>query len=77
MDADAAGGSLAGDAPDVKREAAALAEAVRRRCIEAALEAYESAGLSGLCAEGRWEAAVDAMRRLDLRAAVEPPERAG
>jgi glutamate formiminotransferase/formiminotetrahydrofolate cyclodeaminase len=34
--------------------------------VDAALAAYEDAGLSGLCAEGRWEAAVDAMRRLDL-----------
>jgi hypothetical protein len=59
--------SLAGEAAGLKGGAPALAEAVRRRCIEAALEAYEAAGLSGLCAEGRWEAAVDAMRRLDLR----------
>jgi hypothetical protein len=72
--------SLAGRPADTKSdpaapERAALAEAVRRRCLEAALEAYESAGMSGLCAEGRWEAAVDAMRRLDLRALVAPPER--
>lgn len=47
-------------------------EAVRRALVDAALIAYEDAGLSGLCAEGRWEAAVDAMRHLDL-AAVAPP----
>lgn len=44
-----------------------LAEAVRRACIEAALAAYEDAGMSGLCAEGRWEAAVSAMQSLDLK----------
>lgn len=43
-----------------------ITEAVRQACIEAALRAYEDAGLSGLCNEGRWEYAVDAMRRLDF-----------
>jgi formiminotetrahydrofolate cyclodeaminase len=42
------------------------AEAIRRALVDAAAAAYEDAGLSGLCAEGRWEAAVDAMRSLDL-----------
>ena len=42
------------------------AEAVRRTILDAAAGAYEDAGLSGLCAEGRWEAAVDAMRSVDL-----------
>ena len=43
-------------------------DAVRVALIEAALVAHEDAGLSGLCAEGRWEAAVAAMRRLDVAA---------
>ncbi|MDX1431268.1 MAG: acetyltransferase [Gammaproteobacteria bacterium] len=43
-----------------------LARAVRDACIEAALEGYESARISGLCHEGAWEAAVSAMRVLDL-----------
>jgi hypothetical protein len=47
-----------------------LAEDVRNACIEAALAAYEDAGISGLCAEGRWEAAVGAMQSLDLRRVV-------
>jgi len=46
--------------------AAALAEAVRNACIRAALEAYEDAGISGLCGEGRWEIAIQAIRNLDL-----------
>ena len=39
---------------------------LRHALIAAALAAYEDAGLSGLCVEGRWEAAVDAMRRVEL-----------
>lgn len=44
-----------------------LMQAVRQACIEAALAAYEDAGIAGLCAEGRWEAAVSAMQSLDLK----------
>ena len=47
------------------------AEAVRQACIAAALRAYEDGGLSGLCQEGRWEYAVDAMRGLKLRPLVQ------
>lgn len=43
-----------------------IAKIVQAACIEAAIHAYEDAGLSGLCHEGRWECAIDAMRRLDL-----------
>jgi hypothetical protein len=50
-----------------------LAEAVRDACVRAALDGYEQAGMSGLCAEGRWEMAVDSMRSLDL-AAVRPAQ---
>jgi len=48
-----------------------LAEAVRAACMRAALEAYESAGISGLCAEGRWELAVQAIRILGLQQIVD------
>jgi hypothetical protein len=48
-----------------------MVEAVRQACIAVALQAYEDAGLSGLCHEGRWEYAVDAMRGLPLRPLVE------
>ena len=48
-----------------------MAEVVRQACIDAALRAYEEAGLSGLCQEGRWEYAVDAMRGVDLRPLVQ------
>jgi formiminotetrahydrofolate cyclodeaminase len=41
---------------------------LRRALIAAAVDAYEDAGLSGLCVEGRWEAAIAAMRRVELEA---------
>ena len=47
-----------------------FAEAVRAACLAAAREAYEDAGLRGLCAEGRWEAAIDAVEAIDLDAAA-------
>jgi hypothetical protein len=48
-----------------------IAEVVRQACITAALCAYDDAGLSGLCHEGRWEGAVDAMRALPLRSLLQ------
>jgi len=47
-------------------EARRLAQRVRQVCLRAALEAWEEGGIAGLCAEGRWELAVDAVRALDL-----------
>lgn len=47
-----------------------LAEAVRDACGKAAQEAYENAGISGLCEEGRWECAISAIRALDLEAVI-------
>ena len=48
-----------------------LAEAVRAACIKAALDAYEEGGVLGLCAEGRWEYAISAMRQLDVQKIME------
>lgn len=45
-----------------------LAEDVRAACVKAALEAYEEGGVLGLCAEGRWEYAISALRQLDVAA---------
>lgn len=47
-----------------------VAVAVRSACLRAALAAWEDAGMSGLCAEGRWERAIDALRTLDLEQVV-------
>lgn len=49
----------------------ALAEQVRAACLEAALAAYEQAGIAGLCGEGRWELAIQAIRTLDLARLLE------
>lgn len=49
-------------------EALQIAERVRAACARAAAAAHEDAGVQGLCAEGRWEAAVSAIERLDLQA---------
>jgi hypothetical protein len=41
-------------------------ENIRQACIAAAIEAYEDAGLRGLCQEGRWDIAIDAMKHVNL-----------
>jgi hypothetical protein len=51
-------------------------ELLRQALIAAAVQGYEQAALSGLCAEGAWEAAVSAMRALDLDA-IHPESRSG
>ena len=43
-----------------------FAKRIRDACLEALLQAYEDAGVQGLCAEGRWEAAVGALKTVDL-----------
>ena len=43
-----------------------LAMAIRDACLESALQAYEDAGFAGLCHEGAWEVAIDAIRSLDV-----------
>lgn len=48
-----------------------LTEAVRLACIKAWREGYESASMSGLCAEGALEAALSAVQSLDLDALAE------
>lgn len=53
------------------KEQEMIADAVRKACLSAALNAYEQAGISGLCAEGRWELAIDALRSLDLKQVLE------
>ena len=61
-----------------------LAGAVRSACLKAALDGYERAQIAGLCQEGAWECAVDAMRMLDLKTVLQamaetqqPPPPAG
>ena len=48
-----------------------LAEQIRQTCISAAIDGYERAAISGLCREGAWEAAISAIRMLDLAALLD------
>lgn len=50
--------------------ALAVAEAVRAACVAAAIAAYEQAGSDGLCHEGAWENALEAIRSLAVAAIV-------
>jgi hypothetical protein len=43
-----------------------VAERVRTACIEAAVRAYQQAGIAGLCHEGRFEVALSALQMLDI-----------
>ena len=51
-----------------------LAQAVREACVEAAVAGYQNAAMSGLCHEGAWEAAVSAIRMVDVAALVKQHE---
>lgn len=43
-----------------------IADLVRKACVETLLEAYEEAGVQGLCDEGRFEVAVDALKEASV-----------
>ncbi len=43
-----------------------LAELVKQECVKTALNAYEEASIKGLCHEGAWEYAIDAMKNLKI-----------
>lgn len=55
--------------PDLKK-GIAIAQEVLKEARQAMTDAYESGGLSGLCAEGRWELALDALHSLELEKIV-------
>ncbi|MBL8250089.1 MAG: hypothetical protein JNK31_00315 [Candidatus Competibacter sp.] len=57
----------------MNEESRRLAERVRSACVQAALDAYQDAGLSGLCAEGRWEYTIGALRQMDLSPLLADP----
>ena len=44
-----------------------IAEDLRNIFIKTAIEKYEDASIAGLCAVGAWEAAIDAIRTLNLK----------
>ena len=43
-----------------------VADSIRNAMVDAARRAYDDAGVPGLCAEGRWEAAVSALRSVNI-----------
>jgi len=43
-----------------------VAKTVRDACLQAVITAYEDAAMDGLCHEGAWECAVDAVRTLNV-----------
>jgi hypothetical protein len=43
-----------------------VAEAVIKECRASLVAAYEDAGTSGLCADGRWEMALDSLRSINV-----------
>ncbi len=45
-----------------------IARRIRDACLQAARQAHEDAGVQGLCAEGRWEAAMSALEVVDVQA---------
>lgn len=47
-----------------------IAEAVKAACLKGAIEAYQHGKTSGLCQEGAWELAVDAIKSLDVEAVL-------
>ena len=55
----------------VQDEKRRIAETVREACLRAALDGYERAGLAGMCLEGRWQVAVDAIQGLDMNTVLQ------
>jgi hypothetical protein len=47
-----------------------LATAVRDSCFAAAIAAYDDARTDGLCHDGAWECALDAMRAINLESII-------
>jgi hypothetical protein len=49
-----------------KKELLLIAEKIKAECLNAALEEYATALGDGLCCEGAWECAVEAIRNLNI-----------
>lgn len=52
----------------VKERLYQIATAVCDDCFSAAVTAYENARIDGLCHDGAWECALEAMRAMDFEA---------
>lgn len=58
-------------APISRNQSLKIARIVQQACIQAASDAYENAAISGLCGEGALEAAIGAIRMLDLETVLD------
>lgn len=47
-----------------------LVTAIRDSCFSAAAAAYEDASVDGLCHDGAWECALEAMRAIDFESVI-------
>jgi hypothetical protein len=54
-----------------KQKQVRIAESTKAACLKAAIEAYEDAKMRGLCQEGAWDLAVDAIKTLDVEQVLE------
>ena len=48
-----------------------VASAVLSECQNALISGYEQAGFSGLCGEGRWEAALGSLASIEVKQVVD------
>lgn len=48
-----------------------IAQHVKSACIEAAIDGYQNAAISGLCHEGATEASISAIRMVNLESLVD------
>jgi hypothetical protein len=56
--------------PTTNEDLHRLAEMVRQACMQTALTAYEDARMDGLCHQGAWEIAIEALQGLNVAALV-------
>ena len=56
--------------PDRDERALRIATAVKFECLRAAVESYDDARIRGLCQEGAWDLAMDALKSIDIEAVL-------
>lgn len=54
--------------PAEDERALRIATAVKFECLRAAVESYDDARIRGLCQEGAWDLAMDALKSIDIAA---------
>ena len=67
----AAGGKKSAEQIASEQKERRIAEAIKAECLRTAIESYTFAKMSGMCQEGAWEFAVDALKSMDVTAVLE------